>query len=220
MLRRLLLASASMVLALGGAHAADVVEEPVAVYDWSGPYIGGSIGYIQGNFDVDATPFGGPTWEDEPDGIYLGGLVGFNYQMDNLVLGLEADIGWTDANDKTDLVGFEPLASDDDIDYLATLRARIGWAMDNILIFATGGVGLLGTDLQLNNEANPTDTENDHFGYVLGGGLEWGATENISVRADYLYGNFETKTSTNSFGSVGELDPEIHLIRGSVIFHF
>jgi outer membrane immunogenic protein len=186
----------------GGAVAADLPSPspPVSapVYNWTGFYLGGSLGGIWGNLHVDATPFGGPIWTNQPADIYFGALAGANYQMDRIVLGVEGDFGGTSGSTDSVLLGLGSLAGQGRVEYLGTLRGRVGYAFDRTLVFGTGGAGWLGDDVSLNNGAIDTHTKLDHFGWVIGGGAEWAWTDKVSLRGDYLYGQFDTRTSVNS----------------------
>jgi outer membrane immunogenic protein len=170
---------------------------------------------------VDATPYGGPIWTNQPSDIYFGALVGANYQFDKIVLGAEGDFGGTSGStNSVPLAGLGTLAGEGKVEYLGTLRGRVGYAFDRMLVFATGGFGWLGADVTLNNPAIDAHTELDHFGWVIGGGAEWAWTDKISLRGDYLYGQFDAKTSVNSFGPIGNVSPSVSIVRVSTIFHF
>jgi len=218
-MKRLALSLAATTALAGSAIAADL-SSPSA-YNWTGFYLGGSLGGVWGDLRVDATPYGGPIWTNQTNDIYFGALAGANYQIDKIVLGVEGDIGGTSGStDKVPLVGFAPLVGEGKIDYLGTLRGRVGFAFDRMLVFGTGGVGWLGSDVTLNNAAINTHTQLDHFGWVIGGGAEWAFTDRVSLRGDYLYGQFDTKTSANSFGPIGNVSPSVNVVRVSTIFHF
>src|SRR5713101_802845 len=101
----LAIAALSMNFGIGAASAADLPARPytktpvMAVdpsYDWSGFYIGGHIGYLWGKTrvvdDGILTEPGAPT-----NGVIGGVLAGYNWQSGPLVLGIEGDIGWTNA---------------------------------------------------------------------------------------------------------------------------
>ncbi len=200
------------------ALAADV-STPSA-YDWSGIYVGAQIGGAWADLDVDATPYGGPQWENEPSAIYFGGLLGANYQIDQIVVGIEGDIGLMNGSTDEVDIGLNGWLGQGDLDYLGTVRGRLGLAFDRVLVYGTAGVGWLGTEMTLNNGATNTDTKLDHFGWVAGAGAEWAVTDNVSVRAEYLYGDFDTETSVNSLGPIGDVDPTLNVVRAAVVFKF
>ena len=95
-----------------GAVAADLAARPVYTkapivvdpgYNWSGFYIGGNIGYSWGRSSDTSTLTNAAgtvllTTSDKTnlDGIVGGGQIGYNWQMQGWVWGLEADIQGTD----------------------------------------------------------------------------------------------------------------------------
>jgi outer membrane immunogenic protein len=208
MLKRLLLASTLSVSMIPAAVAADI-EPPPSVFDWSGFYIGGHVGYGDPSFggkvdsaEADFTGTGAIAYGKDinADGI-LGGLqAGYNVQMDSVVLGAEADISLTDFSGSTkDKVIDEgddvPDKLKAEIDWLASLRARAGFAMDTLLIYATGGVAYTHPEFDFYNNgshAGSIDID-DAWGYVVGGGVEYAVAENASVRLEGLYYGFDAK---------------------------
>ena len=116
------------------AHAADAF---VPVSDvWTGPYVGAFGGYAW--LEADGAFGGDPITDDGPiDGFLLGGQIGYNKQFDSMVLGLEADIAYSDVSGTVDAEG---QSASVDLNYLATLRARAGVALgenDSTLLFVT-----------------------------------------------------------------------------------
>ena len=178
----------------GTASAADlIVDPPVPViassnYDWSGFYLGVMGGYGLGVSDAPAVwaPF---TINDS--GLLLGVTAGVNQQFDNLVLGLEADAAWTNIGGSV----FEPgngITFTTTIQALASLRARAGFAVDQALLFATGG--LAGSVTQLGNDYSNTTAAAASFGWTAGLGAEFAVTDSISLKAEYAYIDLGTAT--------------------------
>ena len=126
------------------ALAADLDVPPPdlrqASFDWSGPYIGvfGAAVAVDGSFDGTCSCLAIYT-DIEHSGIgYAGGILGgWNYQMDSIVFGVEGD--W--AFGGTVATNDEP-AIDTDLSFnnIATVRARAGFALDNTLLYVTGGL--------------------------------------------------------------------------------
>ncbi len=183
-----------------GAQAADF--EPVPqVHDWTGPYIGALIGAggynTAGFFDDQGS---GSDTEAHRLGalgevsVLGGGQIGWNFQSGNMVFGVEGDISAT---------GFErgvpesDFATGDaivwDVDYFATARGRIGIADNDVLLYATGGVAFLGGTLS--NGENDENLDIDAVGGVVGAGIEWAATPNMSVKVEGLYTFFNDTTN-------------------------
>lgn len=156
---------------ISGANAADVYSRgsikdtgPVdylPAISWNGFYFGANAGGLF--LDEDQTVDG------DDDTFFTGGLhVGYNWQRtNNLVLGIEGDVNFVD-----------------DIDYLASLRARIGLAAGPTLFYATGGVALLGFE-------DAFGDDDDLTGWVAGLGVEHKLRQNVSVGLEGLYYNFD-----------------------------
>lgn len=190
------LAAMIIVGAAGSAWAADIsaprpvgkaaVVPPPAVYNWTGFYIGGNVGYGWGRVTVDASlgGFSGSASEDLR-GVIGGGLVGFNWQSGMFVGGIEADYQWSDQKfSGTDIFG---VPFTDRISAFATVRGRAGVAIDNVYIYGTGGYAhfqfkseeLLGgvTFSQTSNQG----------GWTVGAGIDVAVVGNLIARAEYLY---------------------------------
>ncbi len=190
--RTLLSTVAAMALAgftITAANAADV-SEPV-LHDWSGLYIGAHVGYGEANMDgcADCTDGDFPMDASELDlsGIVGGGHIGYNTQMDSLVLGVEADFTWTGFDDEANeqVIGSDSFSGD--VEYLATIRARAGLAMDNLLIYATGGIAFVDASVEADQGPNHDEEDFNDIGGVVGGGAELAISDNVSLRAEGLY---------------------------------
>ena len=188
---KLSLAAALSVLALGGAaSAADLPRRntaptpyvaPVPVFTWTGLYAGVVAGYGWGTQKgaADAT-YG------KLDGAQVGGTVGYNYQMGQIVLGVEGDDAWNNASGSA--VGKTTKSTN-----VATARGRIGYAVDRVLLFTTGGYAG-GT---VERSVGAVSASDWHSGYALGGGMEYAFTSNVSAKAEYLYTDLSSKADTS-----------------------
>jgi outer membrane immunogenic protein len=227
------------------AKAADFVEPP-AVYDWTGFYIGGDVGYaFSGNDKVGFRNEEGniPHVGDlELNGIFGGGQVGYDWQASSAVFGIVADVQAADIQDdfkKTIINDFDRgfIKGSDNIDVWGTVRARVGWALDNVLLYATGGLAWADVDYKLdavnnaNGLAGHARNQETRAGYAVGGGIEWGINESWSVGAEYLYvnlGSYKVRgqvIDTDTGHRVGETiettaTPDFHSVRGYVNFRF
>jgi outer membrane immunogenic protein len=177
-------------------------------HDWSGFYIGalvGAGGYDpQGDFDNDNDSSAHRLGAVAEVGV-LGGLqAGWNYQTGNLVFGLEGDISATgldrgvpEAQNAQDVLSY-------DVDYFATARARLGIADNDVLAFVSGGVAFTGGSLA-NSQTN-TGLDVDAVGGVVGAGLEWAATSNVSIKVEGLYAFFDKTVDLNNQLGEGTTD--------------
>src|SRR5690348_5341502 len=120
----LLTTTALIALGIAPAAAADLAARPytkappmaVAINNWGGFYIGAMGGYAQENSDGLGTLSGG----------FAGGTAGYNWQMGNVVLGIEADAAWADVGATVGIVGLASASST--IRDMGTVRGRVGYA--------------------------------------------------------------------------------------------
>jgi high affinity Mn2+ porin len=165
----------------------------------SGFYVGGHVGYMFG--DANAT-LGDPTGIAAaggitPYGAFFGGVqAGYeHFFASRLMLGIELDASLADYLDPVQVLSYRATGTGtatEQLEYLASLRGRIGYDMGGWTPFLTGGIAWASTrfsriDLTTGNEdANPS---NIRLGYVLGGGLDYRLDQRWSARAEYLYTN-------------------------------
>jgi outer membrane immunogenic protein len=218
------------------AFAADVVEDQP--YDWSGVYGGvfAGVGYTSSDWegiDDDAELASVAIDESLNDTVFLlGGLAGINLQHDRLVFGVEADITWFDSDEKERLDGSEGVDITSEIDLLASLRARFGYAADRTLFYVTGGLAFADAehtwdDGSPNPDApalnSPPETLDLDFGWVVGAGVEHAWTDNWLARLEGFYydlgsedGTASTELETDTF----EVDQEIWIARIGISYKF
>jgi outer membrane immunogenic protein len=161
-----------LTLAAGAAPAADlprIVSQPApyATYDWTGPYAGVNLGYQWGS----ATNSGA-----KPSG-FMGGLQGgYNWQLGQFVLGLESDLQASAADDLFAAWRFSN-------PWFGTARGRAGYAMNNVMFYASFGLAYGGGTVRMGG----TSQSNTHVGWAGGAGMEVGLGPNWSARAEYMF---------------------------------
>lgn len=206
------------------AMAADLrmpVKAPVApivpVFSWTGFYIGGNVG---------------GSWSDVPElfslpnagggvgfnvantanssSIIGGGQIGYNYQIDHVVLGVEADFDWRNNSNTFSCPVITPtgcvpaaatasiLSLHDEQNWLGTFRGRLGWAFDRVLFYGTGGLAYGNvqhtlTETQLTAAGGAvlaalSVTDNTtRTGWVAGAGIQYAITDQWSIGVEYLH---------------------------------
>lgn len=158
--------------------------------DWTGFYVGAHAGNGWGNSTVLIMP-------DDVDtkGLLAGGQVGYNYDLGSFVLGAEADFSFADIrNVTTD----QAATLTTRVENLATLRARLGVKADRFLPYVTAGlaIGSGSFTADLLPPFGPTNyvASRVHLGWTAGVGVEYAASDTISIRAEYLHTDLNALT--------------------------
>jgi outer membrane immunogenic protein len=166
-LRIALLGATFLVGAAGAASAADIYNkggsykdapgEYMPAISWTGFYVGINGGAAFTDEDT----------SDNDDTVFVGGFhAGFNWQKHGpWIFGIEGDVNFAD-----------------DVDYVASIRGRLGYAFGSTMLYGTGGAAFLGSE-----DFSDDDTLE---GWVAGGGLESKITQNVSAGVEGLYYNY------------------------------
>jgi len=165
---------------------------PVApAFTWTGFYLGLNSGFGFGQSNWTTLPSG----SFSPDGFMVGATVGGNYQINQLVLGIEGDFDWQNVRgSKTAAPCFAPPgpgSCDTASNWVGTFRGRIGYAFDRVLLYGTGGGAV--TDVKASAGALPWATSTE-LGWTAGAGLEYAFTDNWTAKVEYLYASFQNAT--------------------------
>ena len=197
---------------------------PAPPIAWNGFYVGGFLGGAHGVWTVDFYRNNNHGHAEEgADGVAGGLFLGYNYHINpNFVIGVEADLGATSAKQSNNIF-------DNDTSYASygpfgSLRGRIGYAFDRLMIYGTGGFAFanITNDIQKGRNAGEQIVWDDQFraGYALGTGLEYAFGRNFFGRAEYLYSNFGTVTLNNADGNRADMKNELHQVRAGVGYRF
>jgi outer membrane immunogenic protein len=240
---------------LGGGYGGSLKDEPVYAPApiWTGYYIGGHLGALWndgpsvdgkkrwcgqgGEVYLAAAVLNSAQCDDwkkwdkhvnfdhnDDDTTLVGGVhVGYNWQSGASVMGVEGDVSFAD--------GF---------DYLASLRARLGYAEGNLLIYLTGGIAFAGFDAQdvtVNKKwGNPKSftlhgDDESLVGFVVGAGAEYKLRPNVSVGLEGLYYNFADTSKTwnwskelcygwKEYQVTEKDDNDLFVVRARLTYHF
>lgn len=169
------IAGAASAADLSAPRAAPYTKAPVVspVTNWSGFYIGAMGGYAS---EATSDPLA-------LKGGFGGGTVGYNWQFGTFVLGIEGDGAFGDVSTTVGPVTAK-------IDSLATVRGRFGVAVDQVLLYGTGGLALADTKVSVAG----LSASNTQTGWTAGAGIEWMFIPRWSLKAEYLYRRFDNTT--------------------------
>ena len=192
-------------------------EEPARPIDWSGLYLGASLGYAFGsvdhNFPAGSGGGGAPgLWAPDSTGGSAavsgnGGLYGLvgghTQQWGALVGGVELSFDIPDFNAHgSDIFGglVGGTGYNAKVKWLATLTPRLGYAWDNFQVYGKGGVAMARLASQLTagpaacNQPSTTingncgaTIEQTHLGFTVGTGLAYAFAENWVAGLEYDY---------------------------------
>ena len=227
-------------------------------FSWTGVYIGGHLGAKRGRADfgtltevlfpgfvtVGGIPsiapivivpsrFGTIPGVSATNTSFVGGgQIGYNWQVNNFLLGVEGDASWTRVRAGSTFAVPDPFLTQTlngtttaQIDWTASLRARVGVTFDRVLLYATGGAAFAGGKVNSSFTlttpiagiifpipSSGTTTASSNFtrlGWTVGAGIEWAFDRNWSIAGEYRYADFGTRTVTLAntdpagFGSLG-----------------
>lgn len=255
-MRKSLLVTNLLAVLMAGtaAQAADLATKtytkaPVApAFSWTGFYIGAEAGYgwAKNDFSNSYDPLFPTTLSSADahfnlDGGMVGGQIGYNYQFNNIVVGVEADAAWADISGSGSYfngVASSCIQSNDPcnskIDALGTITARLGVAFDRILVYAKGGAAWASvshsagnTDVLFPAFSYHADADTTRWGWTVGGGVEYAFTNNWSAKIEYNYidlgsydvsFNFVPGTFINPY--VATVDQSVQVLKAGVNYRF
>jgi len=219
-MKRLFLTTTGLLALASSAFAADLpARAPMAtkapaymapvIFSWTGCYVGVEGGGNWGRSSQTATTTPAPgvpiTGNFNLSGGIAGGTVGCNYQVSNVVVGIENDYSWT--NKTGSAAGLPPTFAATTISstkekWIDTLRGRVGFAWDRFMIYGTAGAAFAGTSVTVVDPILGTATSSQNrTGWTAGIGGEyavladsWGA---VSVKLEYLHADFGNKQYFN-----------------------
>ncbi len=200
---RICAALGAMLVTTTSAMSADAIVAP-STYDWSGLYAGVYGGFT--NYNSTILGIG-----NSFNGLDVGGVIGGNYQMDQFVLGLEGDLGYTGASGTF----AAPIAHSQEAGLNYAIRARAGYAIDTTMLFIEGGAAWTQYKGSSGGAAILDDTV---LGYQIGAGVEQALSQNLTLRLDGLYTNYGV-TKNITLAPAG-FDPENFTARIGINYKF
>jgi outer membrane immunogenic protein len=220
-MKRFTLAACAALLAAATAAPALAADLPVpfkaapsyaAPFNWTGFYVGinGGYGWAKSSWTdaVAATTSG----DFDATGAMVGGTVGYNLQMSQIVVGFEGDIdgSWMKGTDST-------ACCETKNDWFATARGRLGYAMDRFMPFLTAGAAF--GDLKLTSAlGSETATK---IGWTAGGGVEYAFAGAWSAKLEYLYADLgKASCGIATCGTATDVAFKANIARAGVDYHF
>lgn len=202
-------------------QAADLVlKAPAlkAVYDWAGLYIGMHTGFTRG---ASSATLADPTVATDNhvfNGMTGGVQAGYNWRLSSgVLLGVEGDISFPNYLPSNHVVSSAATglsSAEERWDYVASLRARLGYTSGNWLLYATGGLAFAGERF-LSTPINDVEDRRLHtrLGWAAGAGLEYGFAPHWTARLEYLYQGFDRAAVSFPSGVNYASTLDMHAIR-------
>jgi outer membrane immunogenic protein len=213
-MKRVLLAGVALAALMGSASAADiprrVVERPVAApvpyvaaYNWTGFYVGLNAGWGWGA-------------DSNGDGGLVGGTLGYNWQMNQVVFSVETDLAWSGIEGSRRCGGLHCEAN---IDWFGTARGRIGLAMDRFMPYIAGGLAYGDVSARVKGHPEVSDTQ---AGWTLGAGVEFAFAAPWTAKLEYLYVDLGDVGCGKGCGvaGAGNVDLNAHIVRAGINYRF
>jgi len=204
-MNRIVLGAVALTTVIGSsaAQAADLSYrspapyQPLNMYSWAGPYLGGNLGWDWGSVANNPT---------RPSGFVGGAQAGYNFQTGPWVFGIEGDIQGTGASDT-----FAPWKFSNP--WFGTVRGRAGYAVNNILFYGTAGLAFG----ELSGQTFGLTESHTNAGWTVGLGAEFGFAPNWSAKVEYLFvdlnnSNFVITGAQNGY--------QFGVLRAGVNYHF
>ncbi|XUM20970.1 outer membrane protein [Bradyrhizobium oligotrophicum S58] len=238
-MKKLLVITTALVgiAAATSASAADMAARPYTkappmvaqILSWSGLYAGiqggGGWGTSKETFlgRFNAPGFLG-TQNYNTNGGFVGGVLGYNWQVDNVVFGLEGDYHWADINGRSAVINagvgdtyFTKLSSFGDI------KGRLGYAVGPALFFVSGGAAV--GQLQHRYDGVPGNVFSQtttRWGYTVGAGAEYMFAPNWSAKLEYNYLDFgKSAIQYSAFATNrSEWKDTVHTVKAGLSYHF
>ena len=202
-------------------------------FTWTGFYVGGTIGGIGVN---SSTAFSDPVshayygnLNGNGTGVTAGLTAGYNYQVNSIVWGLEAD--YTFANVSKNPIGVTPpyvysLIGTNKLDGLGTVRARLGYAgINRTLFYVTGGLAYANLKGSSNfyepaNSGCTASFSQTKTGWTLGGGVEYALTNHITAKVEGLYADLGNIYASSAHGCTTTFKNSATIVRGGLNYKF
>jgi outer membrane immunogenic protein len=195
----------------GGYDYPPPLERPYHFSRWTGLYLGGTLGYGWGTGeaggDIGAVSF-------DQSGTIGTIFAGYNWQLGQSVLGIEADFGLSDLSASAATSAGQLTTS---LNSIGSIRGRAGFLVSPaLLVYGTAGLAWANMDFQIAGTQSQSET---FFGYQVGVGGEVLLTGNVGLRLEYIYTGLPGERVTHP-GLDATYDPSFSTVRAGISIRF
>ena len=198
----------------------------IPLFNWTGFYVGGNLGYGwgKGDGDIGISGLGSGPLEGDGNGFLGGAQAGYNWQFGSWLLGAEIDFQGSSAKaDITGSAGPATITAESKNPWFGTFRGRIGYANDRLLSYVTGG--LVYGESELSGRvsapgAGAFESSETFMSWTLGLGAEYAIWDSWSTKLEYLYIGTpnESPVPPGTTGVGGDVTS--HIVRAGLNYHF
>jgi outer membrane immunogenic protein len=210
-MKKFLLGTLGLVVMAAPAVAADLPARSykaapppmVAIYDWTGFYIGANGGWGSSHncwgFVSPAGTIAADGCSDRSGGL-IGGQLGYRWQAGQFVFGLEAQGDWANFNGSRVSTLFPQYSLGTKVNGLGLFTGQVGYAWNAALLYLKGGAAVTSNSASINTTLGGVglySASSTRWGGSLGVGFEYGFTPNwtAGIEYDHLW----MGSSNNSF---------------------
>lgn len=198
------------------AQEATVTLSTAGGYDWSGYYAGASLGYADGETTAVPIDQGRP-----PNSLYgglFGAQFGYNMQSGNLVYGVEAAVTSGSVDTPSTSTNCSSVHCEFvDINWTASISARVGQSFDRTLVYGTLGYAVADVTA-IDWDAGTESATHQHDGVVVGVGVEHAFSDTLSGVAEYTFTDYSTENY--DLGDPDDVDFETSVVKFGLNYHF
>jgi outer membrane immunogenic protein len=196
------------------ADLAPIFKAPIpspSLTDWSGLYVGANAG---GGWEKYTSEFAGTANSTSASGGLVGATIGYNFQIDRSVFGIEGDFDWLDLKGN-DFCPAGTCAVKNNS--LGTVRGRIGYAGERFLSYVTGGFAFGNIEVRAPLLGA---THGFQSGWTAGVGVEYALTNAWSIKAEYLYVDLGKLDCGISCGGATSIESTSQVVRLGLNYKF
>lgn len=202
-MRKILFSAVALFAFFGSAFAADLPATkaspsfiaPASAFSWTGFYIGAQLGGVFGNNNYFVQQ-NGYARNGRDNGVFGGGHIGYNYQINKFVLGVQVEFNGSSAQGTAYPSSVETYKTRQA--WFGSVDERLGYAIgDRALIYAIGGFAFGNSQHENIQTANIVNGQYPAVtfaravvGFDIGAGVEYVLTDKWTARVEYRYYDF------------------------------
>ena len=206
-----LLSFTQLPAAAQGFDLAPASDAELGQVSWQGAILSPDFGYE--TLELGGT---GAALLEDPEGFRVGAEAGYDWQRGNFVFGMvgNASYAWIEGDGRG--AGIGQFSSD--MNFMGTLRGRLGLAFNRFMLYGTGGWAF--GDLEVTDNLAAVLDEKFLSGYAAGGGIEYVWNSSITLRAEYLHLDYGSETYSSLPAGAQDLDAQMGVINFGLVTRY